>query len=485
MKQVFSIRFTLAFTFLLLVFSSCKKVNLATTLGGGLVPEIDNINTFDTAFAAQTDNAIITDTAKLGYGDAVAVGNISSDPEFGQTTASAYFQINPTSYGNYPFIPTGFSVDSVVLSLDFVGSYGDANVPQTVHVYEVAQTSGFNDTTFYYLNGPEIETAGAELGSATFTINTLKDSVTIIRNDTVRVANQLRIRLSNSLGSRLASFDTSTGPNGGYHNDAAFKSLFRGLAIKPGEGMGNALAFFSLVNTGKTALTVYYKATTNGLINLGETTFTHAVRNNQTAIISKGGQANTIKRQRAGGWDTYLNNGTAQDDKLYIQSSPGSAGLITIPGLDVFKNKLIHRAELITTRIPSALDNIFTAPAQLFLDKAGTNDSAFIFSEYLVTTQSIPVFDFSSFGGKLRTDNTYRFDLTKAVQDIITRDSSNLGLRIYAPFDARPFDTRTRPAIPRFVQAIPYPAAGRVVLAGGNYSDPNLQLRLHVIYSNL
>ena len=31
-----------------IVFSACRKINEATELGGGLIPPVDNINTFDT-----------------------------------------------------------------------------------------------------------------------------------------------------------------------------------------------------------------------------------------------------------------------------------------------------------------------------------------------------------------------------------------------------------------------------------------------------
>jgi hypothetical protein len=58
-------------------------------------------------------------------------------------------------------------------------------------------------------------------------------------------------------------------------------------------------------------------------------------------------------------------------------------------------------------------------------------------------------------------------------------------LGIYAPFTTAPFDVRTRPAVPRLIQVSPFPAYGRVLLAGGNYEIPDKRMRLRVIYSKL
>lgn len=483
-KKRFPLALVLFSSFIFLL--SCKKVNEATLLGGGLVPEVDNINTFETTFAAESNNVRLDDTTKVIYTDPVAVGTITNDPEFGQTTASAYFQINPTVYGSYPFTAKDPLIDSVVLSLDYVGGYGDTNAQQTMHVYEVAQNTTFNDTTYYAFNTPEFETTSPELGSATFVMSSLDDSIGLIRNgDTTRVANQLRISLNPALGERLASYDTTTGSNGGYHDDTLFKRLFRGLALKADNG--NGLSYFDL-STAKTNLTVYYRATLpSGTIDTAEVVFNHALRIITPTTQSKGGQANIITRQPGGGWANYIDNGAEPDDKLYIQSTPGgSAAYIKIPALDTFQNKLIHRAELIATRLPSTFDNLFPPPGQLFVDRINTKgDSAFLFPEFLVSNGTILTFGFSSFGGSLRADQTYRFNLTQLVQDILTKKQTNPTLRLYAPFDTRPFDPAVSPAQTVGVQSIPLAAFGRVVLTGGNYTDTGSRLRLRIIYSNL
>lgn len=469
----------LLFSTIFVFFSSCKKINEATLLGGGLVPEVDNINTFDTILDAQTNNRLLEDTGKLAYADPVALGTITADPEFGQTTASVYFQLLPPAYGRSPFTGTNPVVDSVILSLDFVGSYGDVNTPQTVHVYEMANTDRFHDSTYYTFYEEDFEFKGGELGRAELVMSRMKDTITVVETDTVKVANQLRIHLDKAFGQQLASYDSATV----YRNDTLYKNALRGLALTTDAGIGNGLAYFSLSNTAKTRLTVYYKAANDTATKT--VVFTHALRSNGAT----GGQANLIKRQPGGGWAASLgDDSSTKDETLYIQSAPGSAAYITIPKLDSFDNKLIHRAELIVTRIPSMLDNIFTPPTQLFVDRITTangKDSAFVFPEFLIITNGVPQYNFASAGGKLLADGTYRFNITKVVQDVLTGNLANPTLRLYAPFDTRPLNPALSPASPVFAQAIPYPAYGRVVLAGGNYSNQDNRLRLRIVYSNL
>ncbi len=468
----------------IVLFSSCKKINEATELGDELMPRVDNINTFETSFETLTNNFLFTDTAEektLEYQDNVALGNIINDPEFGATNASVYFGLSAPgtsastgSNGTYPFTSKeNLIIDSVVLSLSYTRAYADSIGMQTVRVYEIASTSGFNESTGNRFTDPDIETTGAELGSQTFSFNTLDDSISIIRKDTVKTANVLRIRLDNALGYRLASFDTAQTPNGGYYNDSLFRRLFPGLAIRPDAGMGNGLAFFNLADVTKTNLTVYYRATKGGVKDTASAVYAH-IRN---------GQANIIKRTPGGQYASHLSNGTEIDEQLYLQSTPGSYASVKIPSLDTFSNNVIHRAELIVTRIPSALDGLFTPPTQLFLDKINaTGDSAFILQSDLLVAGTP---SFQQFGGQLK-DNVYKFNITKHVQDIISRKEPNRTLRLYAPYFAYPFgiiDGGKAARIP--IQTAAQPAYGRVVLAGGTFSDPSLRLRLRIVYSKI
>jgi hypothetical protein len=152
--------------------------------------------------------------------------------------------------------------------------------------------------------------------------------------------------------------------------------------------------------------------------------------------------------------------------------------------LDDFGNKVIHRAELIVHKVPSTLENAFVPPVRLFLDRVNNaRDSAFLLHNDVPLSADGSI-GLNTFGGNLRTDNTYRFVITRHVQGIVTRKEPNQTLRLYAPLRASVF-------VPGFPISFPIPvnnaaAFGRVVVAGGNYTvDPTKSMRLRIIYSNL
>ena len=449
-------------------FLSCKKVNEATQLGDDLVPAVDNVHTFEVALNTVTNNVLFNDTTLVDYFDYLAIGDLN-DPEFGHTHANIAFNITPSHFGSYPFVgQDSLAIDSVVLSLSYHAAYGDTinDGIQTLRVYEIDPNSDFNDTTSYKFTDPasDFATTGGELGSATFAIKNIEDSIRLIRGtDTSFVKNVVRIRLSNSFGDRLASYDTTNG----YKNDSLFKTLFAGFSIKA-DPTGNALSYFNLADITNTKLTVYFRHKSDTL----SFDYYHLTK----------GQSNYINRENGGNYLAYLNSKAG--DQAYLQSAPGSYVNVTIPSLNTFGNKTIHLAELVAVKIPSIADNIFTAPNQLMLDRKNSNtpDTVFMLEKDLLIDASGGA-SFSTFGGRLRPDNTVRFDITRYVQGVITRNEPNDTLRIYAPLRTKVFNSSLHTFVPMGINS--EIAKGRVVLGGGSYGDSTMRLRLRIIYSDL
>ena len=101
---------SIAFSFLLIiatvaiVFSACKKINEATELGAGLIPPVDNINTFDTSISIQAFNdtfGLANDSQYISRNEEFFLGKINNDPFFGKTDARMFFQLNPPYYKYY------------------------------------------------------------------------------------------------------------------------------------------------------------------------------------------------------------------------------------------------------------------------------------------------------------------------------------------------------------------------------------------------
>ncbi len=432
MKKYTSV-FSLAALFIIIGTVSCKKINEATDLGGDLIPAVDNVNTFEVALNTVTNNLRFNDTTKVLPNDYVAAGDLN-DPEFGQTHANFHFNIVPAVLGVYPFVhkDSTLVMDSIVLSLAYQGGYGDTmSGLQTLRVYEIDPNAGFSADSLYRYADPatDFATTGSELGSKTFSVSSLKDSITIKTDTTTaREANVVRIKLNNSLATRFLNGDTSA--SGIYYKDSSsgdnFRRLFAGFAVKA-DNSGNVLSYFNLANTAKTKLTFYFRIKhSNGTEDTLHTDFVHSVH----------GQANYIKQTPSGGWASYQNNGAASDDKIYLQSAPsGAYASVLIPDLSSLGNKVIHRAELIATAIPSASENIFTPPSRLFLDRKGngTPDTAFLL--YRDLTIGMNSLDFATFGGNLKSGK-YTFNITRFVQGVITRHEPTDTLRLFAPLRA-------------------------------------------------
>ena len=174
------------------------------------------------------------------------------------------------------------------------------------------------------------------------------------------------------------------------------------------------------------------------------------------------------------------------DDKIYLPAAPGSLAKIRIPALDTFRNVVVHRAELIATPLPSLQSGTFGYPLGIFMDRISPNgDTAYTFDNDMLITNNFSsyTYDINSYGGKLRTDSTYRFNITRYVQSLVTQRLRNDSLRIYAPIRAFLYSPTYR--YRNQIYVTDRVAYGRLVLAGGNYPDATKRMRLRLIYSKL
>ena len=463
-------------------FLACTKID-TTTLGADLIPAVDNIHTFELILDVESDNKLINDSTRVLSSDDLPIG-YTDDPEFGQTKADLYFNLGIQGNKIYPFGKKDSLVtDSVVLSLAVRAAYGDTNSTQTFRVFEISQTAGFSNDSLYRLDHPDFATTGPELGNRTFSVNTLNDSVHVIRKDTTKVVNVLRIRLDTAFGRRLMNYDTSFSQWRILY-DSIFRTVFAGFAIKS-DPTGNALTYYNVGDV-NTKLIVYYRY---GKTDTAAVEFTHA----HTGTTNLLGVADLVRRTPGGGWNTYLNNGDSTDDLLYIPTTPGSYGLLQIPGLDTIQNKVIHLAELIIPKISSLQEDIFRPLPQVFLDMVNkTNDSIFTIQNDLILSNF--GFNIEQFGGFLRSyagSLEYRFNISRHIQGIATRKEPNFDLRVYAPFETNiyylpPGNLHDRRFVSRQnIPIVPRIGQGRVVVGGGSNTNPTQKLRLRIVYSKI
>lgn len=469
---------------LFFTFSSCTKID-TTDLGNELIPAVDNVNTFETLLDIETNNLLLKDSTEIPYNIDHAVGIIDNDLDFGRTDAALYFDVSPAAYKTYPFGKKDsiVAVDSVVLSLAFKGLYGDSNSVQRFEVFEIDPNESFRyqNISDYTLGRADFNVLPTALGARTIDFKTLNDSVHYINaKDTIRTTNELRIHLNTAFATRFINADTTTA----YANDSIFKKFFNGFAVKASNSASpqkNALAYFDLTDA-KTKITFYCRTKEAGAITATAPSFRY-FNTNGTATSSIGGQANLIKRTPSNGYLAAVSNGNANDQALYIQSTPGSYASLKIPGIDTLTNRVIHRADIVIEKL-TPVSETYTTPDVLFIDLINpAGDSAFVIPNDFVMTGN-NTYDINLIGGRLK-DNKYTFNISRYIQDIVTNKKPNRTLRVYAPFIAQPyiFDRVSNKFERTLFLPNPRVAYGRVIIAGGNH--PTKKMRLRIIYSKI
>lgn len=476
------------------IFSGCTKIE-STTIGTGLIPPIDGVNTLDTFLNVVTNNYInpASDSARILRYDDHIIGVINNDPIFGKTTATTYFQLEPTFFKYYfPGAPSTYIVDSAVLIMSYKGTYGDttsAATPQTWEVKELSET--LRNDTAYSVN--KSFSASNLLGTATIRPNKLADSVNYGFEN---AKNQIRIRLTAAFANKLLKqFDSTTG--NAYVSDSLFKVNFKGFAVGPSAGSaGNALIRINLLDT-NTKLALFYKYKLHPDSTRRDTTVSYF--RFRSSIDAFSAHANYIKRNYVGAQVNNFNNTSNNDSLAFVQTSPGTFVTIKIPGLRSFPNAIIHRAELITLQQPDVLSSTLTPPRLLLLS---IFDSSIwkiknVPNDFFISSGSI---NFSNFGGNAIDRDVagvgivkeFAFDLSRYVQGIVTRKDSSYTLRLSAPSN----DSLTyKDPYPSSFNAVTYflgtsatnnGADGRVRLGGGGMASGNkLRMRLRIIYSKI
>ena len=486
-----SIRFILFCLSMLFLVSSCKRINEATDLGGDIIP--DGVNTFDTTFTSlETFNHIFEaekDSVRVGGTDDQILGNITSDPLFGKTNAKMFLDLKPGSF------PWSFSevyddslyIDSVVLVLGWNANYGDTTVQQKINVWEIDANADFRIDSFYTIRDPGFNST-TFLGTKTFKPENLKDSVKVFRDTT---AGQLRIPLNNSFGQRLLNYDTTDA----YRSDSAFKTYFNGFEIEADQSVGNALMAFRIYNNPNTKLAIYYHYTKDGK---NDTTVNYFHFTNTSA------SHNYVNRFGFSGTDLLANSNNdppppappVEDNPIYIINTPGSYATIKIPALRDLSNRIVNRAELIVEQLFDPSNEKFTPPVALMLDVYDTalGDYKFMPYDFLPDLQTgLPNASFGLYGkntvdGAGRPIKVWKFNITRYVQNVLTKQEPLHDLRLYTTQNAV---GRMREGVIsntgayRFVNIFVNPqfAFGRVMVGGGKH--PTQTMRLRMVYTKI
>lgn len=498
--------FLLLFVAFAAIIFGCKKINLPTELGQDLIPEVDNIHTFDTTLEVVAYNGIFSDTSRSFITNEQFLGVISNDPVFGKTDARMYFELLPQSRVPFNNVPSKRILDSVVLILNYLETYGDTAAIQNLQVSELSQSNNFRNDSAYFISKNDWVTTNI-LGNKQFAPYTLKDSVkipTLYKDADSATANQLRIRLSDVFGNRLLSYDT-TGANNAYYNDTIFRSFFKGFALQATNG--NAVVGFNLLGA-NTKLAIYYRYENTTTAGDQDTAVAYFTANN---TFGTGASANYIARDYSGTQIAATANDNIADNIVYVQNTPGTFAKLVVPGLKTLKqnNRLmtVHLAELNMQSIYHIKDTLFNAPVNMFLDVYDDTASKYkaipyLFNDYtqsngnlsnFYTTGSSTHYTFTN-DASGNSVKQWRFNLTRYIQNVfkaVTPGATPLPVydfRLYAPSSITlPYDYYINGN--KYSQSIRFPISGTIPVIGrvqlGNGNSSTQKMKLRIVYSKV
>lgn len=457
-------------------FNACTKLDV-TRLGSELIPGVDLLNTDTILLPVETFTMLDGDTNYLFKTDEHVLGYLN-DPMMGTTEAAIYFQPGLTSaLLSFPNVRDSLFLDSAVLSIGYIRTYGDTSLPIRYNVYRVNDPSFVSARLYKTFEAPVFNSANL-IGSATIAPRVFSNwQYLAYKNDSVR--NQIRIPLNNSFAQELLNQDSS----GAFRSDSTFKTFLNGIAIVPDPAMGgNALNYAALTDPA-TRINLYFRVQKNGVIDTTLYVFPF------NALLSA--NANKITRNFSRGEAGAYVNG-APSPYVYIQSVPGTMAQVRIKGLDTVSNRIVHRAELVAQQVfqgPLLTEQIFRVP-QLHVyavTDSGRNQllpfdsinyaiptfqGSLAYNLNLAYLNGIPTFVNDASGNRVAE---YRLTLTRFVQNVLNKNIPNRDLRIAATYLAS--------YAPNLYGVTPINpiALGRVRLGGGTH--PQYRMFLRIYYS--
>jgi len=422
----------LSVIFFLTFIVSCKK-------DGKLTPDFENgdlsisfTDTFSLNAVVIKEDSLRTDLSNLN------LLGLYNDSIFGPVSSSIYAQVLLTGV-NVDFdntISDPALLDSVVLTLDYQGIYGDEAAPMTVEVYKLS--APLSSDSNYYSNSFSAREL-IPIAIKTFTPNLNDD---------------LRIKLNDSYGDSLIFHSP-------YADNTAFSSFFNGFYITVKDSVtgttipqgGGSIAYYDL-NSSNTKLSLYYHH--NALEKSGPTQY-------DFLIGTEGVKFSHFSHNYTGtDVEAHLNNSPSKDTTLiYVSTMASVKTKIDIPNIKDLINDgsvVINKAELIFTLENGTDGNFAEAPASISLVGIDAVGTPLFLPDFFEGTDH--------YGGILTDDGmfkTYTFNISRHLHQLVYSASPDYGMYLIANSSST--------------------SANRVVL--GSEKSSTYKIRLEITYSKL
>ena len=382
-----------------ILFTACKKE--WNELGSQLVVSDDlELFSFD---EQEIKISVVKEDSLRSLNSSTSYIGYLNDPNFGYTSASLYteFRIPSTD------VDFGVSaqVDSIVLSLDIAGYYGDTLSPLTISVREMLET--IETTTTDTL---DVETFVNIYSTDDFDVD--PQLLNNAQQELLPIASsKLKITLSNTFAQQFLDADSAN-----FSDNESFQSFFNGLYIAVNQGLENGLLLeLDLLNE-SSKLTLYYH---------------NEISDSLSYDFQINSSADRMTRWSHDYSATEIESALNMEfvSQGYVQGGVGLRTYVELPDLNSLKdsNYVFHSAELIIPYISNELDSIFYGPSKLGLAAVNSDGNLEVLTEDQ-NIQGSTYFD----GNRDEITQTYTFNIARYIHKVVQEGYTNR-LALYVP----------------------------------------------------
>ncbi|MBA4303174.1 MAG: hypothetical protein C0424_03005 [Sphingobacteriaceae bacterium] len=384
-------------------FVSCNDEG---SVGLDLLPNADGIGVFQTDTFTMRSLTIREDSLPSQLPPRFVLGEVM-DPLFGKSQASIAYQLRLTNENND--LGQNVSVDSLILSLNMEGYYGDTTETLLIEVFEL-DAPIFRDSTAYTNRLPAFKPT--PLASFQYTPRPSQsipvNEPRINNSDTTFTYGPvLRIPMNTILATKLVNASGTAD----LQNNINFLNFFKGVylrATRVGNGAGSTMYLTGV--SARSGLFLYYKA--NGQRRRFDMLIANeSARQNFFAFNYNGTTVGSV-----------LGDSSTSIQETYVQAGGGVKTLLQMPYLrNLIQNHhvAINKVEIEFTQIPNSGDAPFSPPGRMFLliaDSLGKNASVLI-----------PDFVEPYYNGNF-SNGKYKFVITRHIQRLLQTNTTDFGL---------------------------------------------------------
>lgn len=326
-----------------------------------------------------------------------------TDADFGSTDASIYTEFRMPS--SDVVFGENAQADSIVLSFQIEGFYGDTSSALNISVKEMLEEitssttdSSGQDSSIVIYTDQDFLIDNTTIGSLSYTA---ASSGTTLVN----------INLTNEFAQSFLDAETLN-----FEDNTAFQSFFKGLYISCDQFTSQGMLLELDLLDVSSKLTLYYQ-------------------NNESDSLSYDFQINSNADKMTRWFHDYSSTnipnliGEEDLEQAYVQGSVGYRTYLTLPSLESLKdsNYVIHKAELTIPYVYNENDSVFSIPSKLGLAAVNSQGGLEILSEDQ-NIQGSSYFD----GNSNILDQTYTFNIARYVHKVIEQGYTNR-LALYVP----------------------------------------------------